>query len=316
MRLRHGARWLMAHLLAATGAVWWAKRQLRRRGAVVVLMFHRVLDDAQLSETHSLPGMVLRVSTFEKMAAYCRNRYETADLGSAQFGSQYTGLRLAFTFDDGWIDTYEHAFPIFTKLGLPMTVFVCPGFVGATLPFWPERIAASMKAAHHARDIEATIERLKDNPCASRVCMASGLTSEIDRTVTWEQLREMDAAGVTIGSHTYSHPILTIASTPEVRLELTNSHDDLERRLHRSCRLLAYPNGNHSPLVRRLAEEAGFQFAFTTARGAWNQNCDPRAVPRANICEDNVVGPRGLFSPAMFEYSVFWNGWRASCEMR
>src|SRR5258706_2098405 len=55
-------------LLQMAGGLWWAKRQLRRNEAVVVLTFHRVLCDADFQRMPSLPGIVVRQNTFERLA--------------------------------------------------------------------------------------------------------------------------------------------------------------------------------------------------------------------------------------------------------
>ncbi len=51
-------------------------------------------------------------------------------------------MRIMFTFDDGWKDNYTNALPVIRELRIPVTVFVCPGLVGRTLPFWPELVAS------------------------------------------------------------------------------------------------------------------------------------------------------------------------------
>lgn len=80
------AQCLWANLLAASGCLWWARLQMRRRGAVIVLTLHRVLDDAGFSATDSHPGIVVRQRTFERLAAYTAERYEAIDVGAAKPG--------------------------------------------------------------------------------------------------------------------------------------------------------------------------------------------------------------------------------------
>jgi hypothetical protein len=50
----------------------------------------------------------------------------------------------------------------------------------------------------------------------------------------------------------------------------------------------------------------------TTEKGAWLKNTDPLCIPRVNVYEENLVGPFGHFSPAMFEYTTLWKAWRAT----
>jgi peptidoglycan/xylan/chitin deacetylase (PgdA/CDA1 family) len=94
------------------------------------------------------------------------------------------------------------------------------------------------------------------------------------------------------------------------RREIRESREALERQLGKSCDLFAYPNGGFSAAARQILAEEGFRLAFTTERDAWTAECDPLLIPRANICEGNVAGLGGGFSPAMFEYTTFWKTWR------
>jgi hypothetical protein len=82
-KARPSLQLVWARLLQASGCLWWAQRQLRRRGAVMVLTFHRVLDDAESRLTCSLPGIVVRRRTFENLAAYAARQYEAVDFERA-----------------------------------------------------------------------------------------------------------------------------------------------------------------------------------------------------------------------------------------
>src|SRR5262244_1299997 len=116
----------------------------------------------------------------------------------------------------------------------------------------------------------------------------------------------MAAAGIRFGSHTYSHQILTGLSGDAARRELADGRAAIERVLGTPCTMLAYPNGESSDSVRRLAATAGYTLAFTTGPGAWTAATDPMSIPRCNMSEENVVGLRGRFSAVAFEYTAFW----------
>jgi peptidoglycan/xylan/chitin deacetylase (PgdA/CDA1 family) len=313
-----------ARLLQASGCLWWAKRQLRRRGAVMVLTFHRVLNDAEFRLTCSLPGIVVRRRTFENLAAYMAGKYEAVDFAGA-IEAPAGKLRVMFTFDDGWKDNYTNVLPVMRQHGIPATSFVCPGLVGRNLPFWPELIASLLGKSSppvSGAEIEALIEKLKTYSAERRQEFIARLYAQHapadgtdaydgDRTVSWEDIREMDAAGVRIGCHTQTHQILTTVPAQTARTEIRESKRAIEGALYRHCDLFAYPNGNTSAATRRILAEEGFAAAFTTQKGAWTNGTDPMAIPRVNVCEASVVGLTGRFSPAMCEYNLFWSAWRA-----
>jgi peptidoglycan/xylan/chitin deacetylase (PgdA/CDA1 family) len=324
--MRHPAlhcflRWLCAAALRATGALWWAERQLRASNAVVVLMFHRVVDDQTFRKTCSLPATLILERTFERLTAYLAKRFTVVPLSNARTAAPKK-LRMAITFDDGWADNRQLALPIAAKHGLPLIVFICPAVPGDTFPFWPERMMAVLRASGEPQlitDAEGTIEALKRRRPAERdrwlVLMESTVTrveavSE-DRVLSREEIREMAAAGIQIGSHTQTHSLLTGIDPEAARHEIRASKQAIEDMLGEKCEAFSYPNGDWSPEVRRMVEEAGYRFACTTERGAWTETSDPLTIPRANICEETVKGPWGGFSPALFGYATYWKAWRA-----
>lgn len=323
--LRHWLRWSWACLLIATGALWSVKRCLKAHRAVIVLALHRVLDDADYQRTSSLKGMLLRRRTFEKLVAYAAGRFEIVDLLEAPPAKESRRLRCAFTFDDGWSDNYSIVLPIAHAYGIPVTIFLCPGLIGLNKPFWPEQIAARLKAARPAareREIERFIERLKNcTPDVREEFTATFVATDArcpnddwhDGTLSWTDILEMDASGVRFGAHTQTHQVLTSLPEGQARRELLESKAALERTLKKPCRLFAYPNGNYSDQTRKLLAEAGISLAFTTRRGVWTAASDPLAIPRLVVDETDFSSPLGWFSPAMFEYTVFWKNWRAMC---
>ncbi len=325
---RRVLRHLWAHLLAASGCLWWAKRRLRRSGAVIPLMFHRVLRDANYRRTQSLPGVMLREDTFRELVAQVARRYQAVDLRTSEPGGQNGKLRVTFTFDDGWIDTYTVAFPIAREHRIPLIVFVCPGLIDEQAPFWPERAVAVIRALRLTEGMEETessIESLKRATPQKREQYLATLWENArekgvrplellgaDRTFSWTAIDEMIRAGVAIGSHTQTHQIVTMISPDAVCKEIRESKAAIEHAVPGCCDTFAYPNGNWSPGTRDLLADAGYRLAFTTECGAWTTRSDCLAIPRVNICEDKVVGLTERFSITMFEYATFWKAWRAT----
>ncbi len=306
--------------------MWLANRRLRKNGAVVVLTFHRVLEDDESRDTCSLPGIVVRRATFERLAAYVAAKYETVDFAGAAGAAPGAKMRVMFTFDDGWKDNYTNAMPVAHAYGIPLTIFVCPGLAGRTQPFWPEQIVSQMRNASKpvsSTEIEPLIERLKTYPperrkqfirelCGTSLAVCNGN----DRTISWDDIRTMDAAGVRFGAHSDTHQILTAVPSETARREIRESRRAIEAALDKRCGTFAYPNGNYSPAVQQILAEEGFTAAFTTERGAWIPGADPLAIPRVNVSDSSVTGIRGRFSSVLFQYSVFWKAWRALRNQR
>jgi len=101
------------------------------------------------------------------------------------------------------------------------------------------------------------------------------------KLMTWEQLRELQEAGMTIGSHTRTHPVL-----PDFHAALHNevamSREDIKEHLGRAPDFFAYPFGAWDSLSAAWARTAGYRAARTYRGGAWNAPSDLyhlRAVP-------------------------------------
>lgn len=151
----------------------------------------------------------------------------------------------ALTFDDGLAGLHQHALPVLVSTGLPATVFL----VAETLV-----------------------------PGGRPVDWIDGLPRGARRTLTAEQVLDMQQAGITFGSHSYSHRDLRELSDAECEHDLRLSREVLEEVVGRPVRTLAYPRGFHNGRVRAAAQRAGFSYAFgidqpTEARDRW---CIPR----------------------------------------
>lgn len=321
--LRASGKTFWAGLLRACGLLALAKLWVRRRGGIV-LTFHRVLDQDELPLTASLPGMVVTRKTFDGFLKYAAENCAFIDLSGNPDLRPGSRLKLAITFDDGWADNAAAAFPIAQKYQAPLVIFIVPEKMGTDLPFWPERafsvldtVFSVVEQRQNRNYIEQTIEKLKALPTEKRnqrieqlgLDHAEPLSStQVDRTMTWEQIAELHRAGVTFGSHSSTHEILTAIPLAQAEKEVTGSREMIEQRLEALCNLFAYPNGDYSEEVCELVQEAGYRYAFLNQDpGVWTRECDPYRVPRVNVCEYHLVDTRGSFSPLIFDYAVVWN---------
>lgn len=313
-----------ATALKLSGGLWWAKRELRRRGAIVVLTFHRVLSPADQQKASSLPGILVGQKLFEDLSAYIVRCCQAVDAGSARPGEVSAKLRVAYTFDDGWRDNYTTALPILKKYSIPATVFACPGLDGVNLPFWPEKMVALLRAQPKpmsSLEIETAIERWKHRAAPERNAYIDQLKNNAsvnhvdggDQLVNIQEAIQMAKSGIRLGSHTHHHELLTMIPASTIRTELRDSKRAIEKNWSGAeCSMFAYPNGDWTLEARELVSEAGYKRAFTTEICAWTAESDLLTIPRVNIYDGKLTGLFGRFSPAVFEYTVFWRAWRGA----
>ena len=184
-----------------------------------------------------------------------RRGYEGVTFREAALGADGR-KKLAVTFDDAYLSVLELGKPVLDRLGLPATVFVPTD--------WPAR----------------------DEPMRwPGIDQWMGTEFEPDlRSLTWEQLAELQADGWEIGSHTQSHPHLTELDDAGLERELRGSRAECERRLG-SCSTLAYPYGDYDARVAAAALSAGYEAACTLP--ARIHPARPLEWPRVGVYHDD-----------------------------
>lgn len=325
--------------LARSGALALARRAAAKRG-VVVLTLHRVVPDAELPRVRSPRGMVLRESLFAELLAYLAQECLCISLADAAKPVRTARPCVLLTFDDGWADNLEVAWPHLRRLALPWQLFLTTGLPGRTEPFWVERflgLAAQQGARSSlyraldrwpwrapqplrlalpslealARDPESFLPFLKQfSPAAlDRFLAAQNEHPTADpreRLLSWPELRTLHDAGVPIGSHTVNHPILPQLAPAQLGEELACA------RVHLAARIaptdaIAYPNGDADTQVKKAARAAGYRWGFLNSPGLWTPATDPLLIPRVNIWDGTLADARGRFSCARLEYALFWH---------
>jgi peptidoglycan/xylan/chitin deacetylase (PgdA/CDA1 family) len=217
-----------------------------------VLMYHKVND---------LPGnrMSMPVAKFdEQMAQLGELGYTVVDLDAVL--DHYLERKplppgaVLITFDDGYRDNLECAAPVLRKYGYPAVQFVPLAYVGDGLPLPHEESLASRGV--------------------------------INRTVDWDELRELEANAIRIESHGISHRPLADLEIDEAAREIVISKLRLEERLGRPVRAFSYVKGSeahYKPVHLSLVRQAGYDVAFTSVSGANSPQSDPLELHRYNV---------------------------------
>jgi hypothetical protein len=121
----------------------------RRGPCLLVLTYHRVLPEGHPDRESEQPGMLvspeLLAMHFEVLKEHFRRCTWTTGCGRPA-GEPPPGRSVAVTFDDGWRDNYDHAFPVIKAAGMPVTLFLVTDMVGSRYRFWPNRLARCSSA--------------------------------------------------------------------------------------------------------------------------------------------------------------------------
>lgn len=209
------------------------------------------------------------------------------------------GRHVIVTFDDGYADNHEHAFPILKSHGVPGTFFIATGFIDEPrLPWWDEiawmvrtskRSGVEMPAFLDApvsfdepereRAVRALLRAYKKLPdsITTQFLDAAGRATGTGRPpadvvdlrtiwMTWDMIREMHAGGMTIGGHTAHHPVLSRLSREKQAKEIAMCERRLKEELGIPMTTFSYPVGTLDAFnseSRACLRERGVHTAFS-----------------------------------------------------
>ena len=307
-----------------------------------VLAYHRVLPQLDVQTfAFDIELVSALQSEFEWQMDYLARHFRLVSckqvVDALNHGRALPRRAVMVTFDDGFRDNYEVAFPVLRRLGVPGLFFLSTGYIGGHQMFWFDRVVYLLlrTAAHSLRldALDMTLELPEDAKPRRSVAMqllkrlkrvsetdrllvlrqlevaAGVLADEVESMsapMTWAQVREMARSGMEFGSHTVTHPILAMADAQQLRRELEVSKADIERATGRPVIALAYPVGGANAVnaqVLAATAQAGYSIAFTYQSGVNRlASAAPLLLKRLHV---ERYTSRGMFEAALQWPEVF-----------
>ncbi|MEO8300941.1 MAG: polysaccharide deacetylase family protein [Rhizomicrobium sp.] len=298
---------------------------LRDRDALTVIMLHRVLPKAMVAELEADPDYTTSTEVLERLVPFLHANYTIVglpDVLAARRGTRPLPARpLLITFDDGWDDNVRYAAPILAAENAPWTLFVAAGAVGTGAPWWQETLLMALRTGRAPfRDLwrMATTGRgaetePQDNPELALLNAFGALAPEHRESLltkicerksspdmaSWDGLRSLLGANVSIGVHGFSHLPLTTLDDPEQDLlqarALLRSHLGSDAVIS-----MSFPHGRYDAKVLAAARALGFELIFTS--DAILNACPDGRLPADTIGRISVEGgwicnDQGEFDP-------------------
>lgn len=302
-----------------------------------VLMYHRIIHSPNEEAPPLQPGMYVTEKTFEMHLQFLKKTLSIIPLHemvSRISRGQTIGRCCCISFDDGWRDTYDMAFPLLKRYQVPASVFLATGYIGTDKWFWPEELAwcLGVLLKEDIRNAEAkglikhffpgmnenrlknqydfideAVEQVKRYLPDQREALLGSLRKALPgrskdrRLMNWDEVAEMHKSGlVSFGAHTMNHVYLDQVEQETALLEISSSKQIIEDHLGTPVTLFAYPNGNYTLPVARMLEQNDFFGAVTTKRGYVDKNTPLMEIPRIGVHEDVSNTTSLLFSRLLF----------------
>lgn len=272
---------------------FWGRRSL------TVLAYHRITDPQQPGFDTFAPNVSATPANFAAQMNYVAQHFNVVSMEEVvawlQNGRFLPPNPLLITFDDGYRDNLTEAFPILHQRQLPATIFLATSHIGRNNPFFWDLVAYCF---HHTPNRSAVLpllgeqswydltsrktimltllrqlKRLPDQdkwtavrqiPAALKITIPDNAFAGLH--LTWDDVCQLQANGISMGAHTHTHPILTSCTDEQAQHEIRLSKQLIEERTGQSVLSFAYPNGqpyDYTPEHAALVAAAGIPTAFT-----------------------------------------------------
>lgn len=294
----------------------------RSRGRATILAYHGVTE-RPLTELDS-PVLHLPLAVFRRHMELLADHFHVVSLTQLahwiRAGEVIPPRTVVITFDDGYRNNITCALPVLRQLGLTACLFFTAGLVGTQEILWPDVIRRALRllplpfsapldgetVAVDASNVRAVTRRLKQLPSEVREGFVAAVRDQLPRDLapgesgiaSAEEVRIWHQAGMEVGSHSLTHPILSRLSKEALERELFESKRILEGIVGEPVRLLAYPNGrraDYSPAVLEMAERAGYEAAVTTLEDQVRAECPLLELPR-HMPDESVLRVEAMAS--------------------
>lgn len=330
-RAKHAVKLIAQTALAPLAPLSW---RLRPHPSLLVLMYHRVLPVGHADRAIEQPGMYVSPETLDMHLQVLKRHMTIVHLDewllAAASGGALPSLACAITFDDGWQDNFEHAFPILRRNAAPATIFLVSGMIGTLREFWPNRLARLLSrlpfgaplpqrlatvlapVLEHARvagrwtlsDLDRAVvltKQLAEGEIEDLLAAAQhglGLDGTRRAVLNEAELGIMAASGlVRFGSHTRNHcRFRGELAAATLEQEIAGSRADIASRVGAAAvDVFCYPNGDTTPAAIEVVRR-NYMAAVTTRQGWYRAGADRFLMHRVGLHEDISSRPQGFMA--------------------
>ena len=315
--LRAAAAPLMKTALLRAGGYAVIRRAVPSR-QLAILRYHAICGPEGYG--YADPFICVTPTNFERHVEYLSRAYTVVRLDEAAralaAGQPLPRNAVAITFDDGYADNLAAAHTL-ARYGATATFYITAGCLAGGQPFWPAELRHLLGGIRGRRvQLEAGPVRLelqldsdaaraaalkqmtkvfKSHPIPVREELRAQLRAIAEVPpmprvmLTWDEVREMHRLGMTIGSHTMTHPNLPNAGIAAARIELQEAKARLEHEIGGPVTMFSYPNGGAerylTPDVKAAVRETGYAAATTSRNALAGSASDLYALERVEVEE-------------------------------
>jgi peptidoglycan/xylan/chitin deacetylase (PgdA/CDA1 family) len=264
------------------------------------------------------------VEVFARQMEYLAQNCNVCTLETAVEGIKRGNLpenAVVVTFDDGYQDNFVNAYPILKKYSIPATIFLATEAIGTNQLLWHDRVFSAFRATQKSfldgvgeerggyplRTLDEklvaqgkvlrflwSMDHKQRLSWVERLLQKLGVAEEVGSSrlmLTWDEVKTMQRNGISFGSHTISHPILSRMPAATAKEEIYASKRAIEDILGSPATAFAYPVGRREDFnqsIKMMVKDAGYLCALTTIFGTNDMRQDLYELKRGNPWEADI----------------------------
>lgn len=257
------------------------------------------------------------------------NPVSLGELGNQVVSNNINPRTIAITFDDGYQNVYDVAWPLLKEYQIPATIFICPGFVDVNRVYWVDLLEhwinktelseinlsvsidiqgkyilhskeQKIDLVRHAKKVLKSMQPAERENALFQIKKACQVKSETNLAtnysiLNWDEIIELNRDSlITIGSHTINHEILSLIDGEHLQRELADSRSLLESKIDADVREFAYPNGriiDFNDITVKGLINSGYRLAVTAEPGFVSTDDSLYKLSRVAVGYENQLFP-------------------------
>ena len=307
------------------------------RHNVVILLYHGVSKNIINNQVRNSKYLHIDLDNFKQHIQYLKKKYHIIPLQDIcdiiQSGEKIPAYTAVITFDDGYRNVFDNAFPVLRDYAVAVSMFLTDKLILKDNWLWLDKVRYmidvtsvesvdifeqihSLKNGHlKIRFLDFIGNKLKEVRAEARNKIMEELRFKLKvdipehpceeyRLMSFEQARQMQYSKlISFGSHTPEHTILTLEDPEQASRLILESKREVSEQLQREVDLFSYPNGSYNNRIKEMLKGSGFRCGLTTNTGLNNLNTDLFELKRVSVGAGDSLIPFIAHLSGIREYS-------------
>ncbi len=291
-RVRNVLKVIAAFIVYYSGIFFLLNKLIKRNG-LLIFNYHNF---STFTNDYWRNGSLYQLSyreNFEKQVTFIKRTLGFVSTELIEVQLEKRGLKVILTFDDGYKDNFEIAFPILMKHNASAIFFVATDFIGNNTLLWHDSARLwGIKNGYPKKYIKVTLRKLIDGEIDIRKYIQhKELNSSFKAPLMmkWHHVSKIAESGFKIGAHSKSHIPFTHLTQSEEIQEVSGSINVLKQKLSLNVEFFAVPNGKYSPHTEKILAQSGIKYCFSVMSGVNDASTNMHLLKRNPLLPSDPV---------------------------